>query len=159
MFIEIRCLPPAVTYRGPVGDSGTPSCIAAFEIYRLSPAAVPDTVDHHHNMTKSTDEGAVVVLLEPCDFLCAPHKFCSKQNGNILLNNLVLDAQPSYKAIDHYNRKEKNGLCWRIITDLEATGGRFIVREVNSYALASDRVKKETIRRRLLCKLNGSKRL
>ena len=58
-------------------------------------------------MTKSTVEGAVVVPLEPYDFLCAPHKFCSKQNGNILLNDLVLDLQPSFKAIDHYNQKEK----------------------------------------------------
>jgi len=111
-------------------------------------------------MNKVVSDGSAPLILQRSDVIIGSHQYCSKQPGNIHLNNIVLDRRGGYKSINSYNRGCKTDYVCKIVLEIELLGGRFLVRNGSDhFSLATDELKKETVQRRLLRKANGSKRV
>lgn len=97
-------------------------------------------------------------LIPKCwDVICAPHKYSAKQPGNMKLNNLVLERHKGYKAIYAYDRIGKAEFVNQIVLEIELVG-RFLSREgPDKFTLATDKLKKSAVQRRLRRKKMGSK--
>ena len=115
-----------------------------------SPLNQPDPSSMSATMNEVVFDGLAPLSLQPSDVICGSHQYCSKQPGNIKLNNLVLDRRGGYKSIDSYNRGCKAEYVVKIVREVELLGGRFLMRNSSdNYSVATDELKKETVQQRL----------
>jgi len=81
--------------------------------------------------------------------ICAAYIYTSKQPGNIILNNLVIDRQDGYQALDPLDQHKKSEYTYQIISEIELSG-RFVTPVgSDSYTLADEHTKKNSVIRRL----------
>ena len=100
----------------------------------------------------------LILQLKHHDVICAPFKYTCKQPRNTILNNLVIDRQDGYQAIDPLDQHKKSEYTYQIISEIELTG-RF-VKPVgsDSYTLADEHTKKYSVIRRLRCNQRSKKK-
>ena len=98
------------------------------------------------NTKKMAPDGLDPLILQPLDVIIGSHQYCSKQPGNIYLNNLVLDRRGGYKSIKKYHRASKNNYVVQIVLEIELLGARFLVRNGSGhFSLATNELKKMTV--------------
>ena len=92
------------------------------------------------------------------DVICGAFKYTSKQPGNTILNNLVLDRHDEHKIIDPLDQHKKSEYVYQIISEMELSG-RFLTRLGPAlYKLADEKSKKMTVQRRLRRRGQGQKK-
>ena len=91
--------------------------------------------------------------LKNSDIICGPFQLCYQQPGNKILNQVVVEKKPGYKALGQFKSRAKGEYISKIISDIEKSGRRFLIIEGNraggKLLPAPEDVKRDSVKRRL----------